>query len=157
MIAAPQKGKRMRHATIIATALAAMRATGTAYAADHQVQLLNKGEQGVMVFQPNYIEAAPGDTVTFVPTDKGHDAASIDGMIPDGAQPFKGEISKPITVTVDKEGVYGVKCVPHYGMGMVALIVVGKPVNLEQAKTVKQPGKAKKVFAELLEKVSAGK
>jgi pseudoazurin len=146
----------MRHATFIATAFAAMMVTGAAYAADHQVQLLNKGEQGVMVFQPNYIEAAPGDTVTFVPTDKGHDAASIDGMIPDGTQPFKGEISKPITVTVDKEGVYGVKCVPHYGMGMVALIVVGKPVNLEQAKTVKQPGKAKKVFAELLAKVPAG-
>jgi pseudoazurin len=144
----------MRHATFIATALATMMAAGAAYAADHQVQLLNKSEHGVMVFEPNYIEAAPGDTVTFVPTDKGHDAASIDGMIPDGAQPFKGEISKPITVTVDKEGVYGVKCVPHYGMGMVALIVVGKPVNLEQAKTIKQPGKAKKVFAGLLEKVS---
>lgn len=146
----------MRHATFIATALAALMAASTAYAADHEVKLLNKGEHGVMVFEPNYIEAAPGDTVTFVPTDKGHDAASIDGMIPDGAQPFKGEISKPITVTVDKEGVYGVKCVPHYGMGMVALIVVGKPVNLEQAKTVKQPGKAKKVFADLLAKVPAG-
>jgi pseudoazurin len=151
-----QKGKKMKRATFIATALAATVVTGAAYAADHQVQLLNKGEHGVMVFQPNYVEAAPGDTVTFVPTDKGHDAASIDGMIPEGAQPFKGEISKPITVTVDKEGVYGVKCVPHYGMGMVALIVVGKPVNLEQAKAAKQPGKAKKVMAELLEKAAGG-
>jgi len=156
MIFAMQKGKTMRNTTFIATALAALMATGTAYAADHEVKLLNKGEHGVMVFEPNYVEAAPGDTVTFVPTDKGHDAASIDGMIPDGAQPFKGEISKPITVTVDKEGVYGVKCVPHYGMGMVALIVVGKPVNLEQAKTAKQPGKAKKVMAELLEKAAGG-
>ena len=146
----------MRHATFIATALAAMVAAGAAQAADHQVQLLNKGEHGVMVFQPDYVEAAAGDTVTFVPTDKGHDAASIEGMIPDGAQPFKGEIGKPLTVTLDKEGVYGVKCVPHYGMGMVALIVVGKPVNLEQAKTVKQPGKAKKVMAELLEKAAGG-
>lgn len=156
MIVATQKGMTMKHATFIATALAAVMATGAAYAADHQVQLLNKSQNGVMVFEPNYIEAAPGDTVTFVPTDKGHDAASIDGMIPDGVQPFKGEISKPITVTVDKEGVYGVKCVPHYGMGMVALIVVGKPVNLEQAKAVKQPGKAKKVFADLFAKVPAG-
>ncbi len=156
MIVATQKGMTMRHATFIAMAFAATTMAGAAYAADHQVQLLNKGEHGVMVFEPNYVEAAPGDTVTFVPTDKGHDAASIDGMIPDGAQPFKGEISKPITVTVDKEGVYGVKCVPHYGMGIVALILVGNPVNLEQAKTVKQPGKAKKVFADLLAKVPAG-
>jgi pseudoazurin len=146
----------MKYATIAAAAFATLLVSSAAEAADHQVQLLNKGEHGVMVFQPNYIEAAPGDTVTFVPTDKGHDAASIDGMIPDGAQPFKGEISKPITVTVDKEGLYGIKCVPHYGMGMVALIVVGKPVNLEKAKTVKQPGKAKTVFADLLSKVPSG-
>jgi len=38
---------------------------------------------------------------------------------------------------------------------MVALIVVGKLVNLEQAKTVKQPGKAETVFADLLAKVLA--
>ncbi len=145
----------MRNAILIATSFAALMLAGTANAADHQVQMLNKSANGVMVFEPNYIEAAPGDTVTFVPTDKGHDAASIDGMIPEGAQPFKGEISKPVTVTVDKEGVYGVKCVPHYGMGMVALIVVGKATNLEEAKKVKQPGKAKAVFAELLAKVPA--
>lgn len=147
----------MRHTTFIMTALAAVLLTGTAHAADHQVKMLNKGKQGVMVFEPSLIKAAPGDTVTFVPTDKGHDAASIDGMIPGGAQPFKGEISKPVTITLRKEGVYGVKCVPHYGMGMVALIVAGKPVNLEQAKAVKHPGKAKKVFAELLSSVPAGK
>jgi len=147
-----QKGTTMRNVNFIAAAFAAVMMTGAAYAADHQVQMLNKGEHGVMVFQPNFIQAAPGDTVTFVPTDKGHDAASIDGMIPEGAQAFKGEISKPITVTLDKEGVYGVKCVPHYGMGMVALVVVGQPVNLDQAKTVKLPGKAKTVMADLLAK-----
>jgi len=146
----------MKNGLLVAATFAAIMAAGTAYAADHQVQMLNKGEQGAMVFQPNFIEAAPGDTVTFVPTDKGHDAVSVDGMIPDGAQGFKGEMNKPVTVTVDKEGVYGVKCAPHYGMGMVALIVVGQPTNLEQAKTVKQPGKAKKVFAELLAKVKPG-
>ncbi len=148
----------MRHATAIAAAFATMMLAGAAHAADHEVQMLNKGEAGVMVFQPAFIQAAPGDTVTFVPTDKGHDAASIDGMIPDGAEPFKGQISKPITVTLDKEGLYGVKCVPHYGMGMVALIEVGKPVNLDaiKEKAAKQPGKAKKVFADLLAKVSTG-
>lgn len=146
----------MRRVIFATTALAALLAAGTAYAADHQIQMLNKGEQGVMVFQPAFVEAAVGDTVTFVPTDKGHDAASIKGMLPDGVQPFKGEMSKPITITVGAEGVYGVKCVPHYGMGMVALIVVGKPVNLDAAKTVKHPGKAKAVFADLLAKVPAG-
>lgn len=123
---------------------------GSAGAAEFEVKMLNKGEKGVMVFEPDFIKAAPGDTVRFVPTDKGHSAESIKGMIPDGAEPFKGKMNEEVTVTLTKEGVYGVKCAPHYGMGMVALIEVGTPDNLEAAKAVKHPGKAKTVFAELL-------
>jgi len=145
----------MKRIVTVAAALAGLLLAGAAQAADHQVQMLNKGEKGAMVFQPDYIAAAPGDTVTFVPTDKSHDAESIKDMIPEGATPFKGKMNEQITVTVEKEGVYGVKCTPHYGMGMVALIVVGKPVNIEQAKAVKQTGKAKKVFTELFEQVPA--
>ncbi|TPJ54809.1 pseudoazurin [Mesorhizobium sp. B2-6-4] len=146
----------MKNAIVIAAALAASVLAGAAHAADHEVQMLNKGEKGVMVFQPDFVQAAPGDTVTFVPTDKGHDAETINGMIPDGAKTFKGKPGEQITVTLDKEGVYGVKCAPHYGMGMVALIVVGKPVNLAKAAAVKQSGKAKKVFETLLAEVPAG-
>ncbi|TIV43623.1 MAG: pseudoazurin, partial [Mesorhizobium sp.] len=91
----------------------------------------------------------------FVPTDKTHDAQSIKGMVPDGAEPFKGKMNEEVTVTLTQEGVYGVKCAPHYGMGMVALIAVGKPVNLDTATAVKHSGKAKKVFADLLSHVSA--
>lgn len=145
----------MKRTMVFAAAFAALVMAGGAQAADHEVQMLNKGEKGTMVFQPDFIQAAVGDTVTFVPTDKGHDAESIKGMIPEGAEPFKGKINQPVTVTVNAEGVYGVKCTPHYGMGMVALIVVGNPVNLEEAQTVKQPGKAKKVFAELFAQVPA--
>lgn len=134
-------------------AVAILFCVGGTQAADHEVQMLNKGEKGAMVFEPDFIEVAPGDTVTFVPTDKGHDAESIKGMIPAGAEPFKGKISQPITVTFTSEGVYGVKCTPHFGMGMVALVVVGNPGNLEEAKAVKVPGKAKKVFADLFAQV----
>ncbi len=144
-----------RTMVLAAAAFATLAMTGGAQAADHEVQMLNKGEKGAMVFQPDLIQAAPGDTVTFVPTDKSLDAESIKGMIPEGAEPFKGKMSEKITVTVTAEGVYGVRCIPHYGMGMVALIVVGKPANLEAAKVVKHPGKAKKVFAELLAQVPA--
>jgi pseudoazurin len=143
----------MKYGLAIAATIAGILFAGVANAADHQVQMLNKGEKGTMVFQPDFIIAAPGDTVTFVPTDKSHDAESIKGMIPEGATPFKGKMNEQITVTLDKEGVYGVKCTPHYGMGMVALIVAGKPVNLEEAKAVKHTGKAKKAFAELFEQV----
>jgi pseudoazurin len=128
---------------------------GTAGAAEHQVQMLNKGDKGSMVFQPALVRAAPGDTIKFVPTDKSHSAETIKGMLPDGAAEFKGKVNQEVTVTLDKEGVYGVKCPPHYGMGMVALIVVGQPVNAEQAKAVKQTGKAKAVFGELFAEAAA--
>jgi len=135
--------------SILAAAISILALSSGASAEEHVVQMLNKGEKGAMVFQPAFVQAAPGDTVKFVPTDKGHDAESIKGMIPDGAEPFKGKTNEEITVTLTQEGVYGVKCAPHYGMGMVALIVIGKPVNLDAAEAVKQTGKAKTVFAEL--------
>ena len=45
-----------------------------AFAADFEVHMLNKGADGAMVFEPLLIRIAPGDTVTFIPTDKGHNA-----------------------------------------------------------------------------------
>lgn len=125
-----------------------------AMAAEHTVKMLNRGEAGMMVFEPAYLEVAPGDTVTFEATDKSHNAETIPGMLPDGAEAFKGKLSKPITVTFEEEGVYGYKCMPHYAMGMVGLVVVGDASsNVEAAKAVKQPGKASKVMAGLFSNV----
>ena len=122
-----------------------------ATAADFQVKMLNKGAKGMMVFEPDVVKVQPGDTVTFVATDPGHDAMSVPGMLPDGAQPFEGQIGKDVTVTFTQPGVYGVKCKPHYVMGMVGVVVVGDAApNLEAAKAAKNPGKAGKVFADLL-------
>src|SRR5690606_10606206 len=145
------KGNVMKRFLALAAVAAIAFTAAQAGAAEIEIQMLNKGEKGAMVFQPDFVRAAPGDTIKFIPVDKGHDAQSIDGMIPEGATPFKGKMNEEVSVVVEKEGVYGVKCAPHYGMGMVALIVVGEPVNLDQAKAVKQAGKAKKVFAELFE------
>lgn len=130
---------------------------GAAGAAEFEVKMLNKGEKGAMVFEPDYIKAAPGDTIRFVPTDKGHNAETIKGMVPEGAESFKSKFNEEFTVTLDQEGVYGVKCTPHYGMGMVALIEVGEATNLEDAKVVKHPGKAKTAFAELFGQSVAAK
>ena len=121
-----------------------------AFAADHEVRMLNKGEKGAMVFEPDLVRIAPGDTVTFRATNPGHNAETIKGMLPDGAEPFVGKMGEDVTVTFAAPGVYGVKCKPHLAMGMVAAVVVGDPVNLEAAKAVKAPGKAGKKLAEIL-------
>lgn len=125
-----------------------------ALAAEHEVKMLNKGADGIMVFEPAFLKIAPGDTVHFVATDKGHDVLSIDGMIPEGATPFEGKMNEDLTVAFDKPGIYGYKCKPHYGMGMVGLVVVGDPVNLAEATAVPQKGKAKTTFEKLFKSVT---
>lgn len=118
--------------------------------------MLNLGAEGAMVFEPDFVKAAPGDAIVFVPTRPGHNAESIKGMLPDGVQPFKGRFNEACRVTVAADGVYGVKCTPHYGMGMVALVEVGGPVNLDEAKRVKRPGLAQKRFADIFAKAAGG-
>ncbi|MFV0297661.1 MAG: pseudoazurin [Hyphomicrobiaceae bacterium] len=139
----------------VGAAMAVTMATA-AHAEEFTINTLNMSpKHGLFQFEPRFLRIKPGDTVHFVAKDKGHDALSIPGMLPEGAKPFKGELNKDVTVTFTKEGVYGIQCKPHYGMGMVALIVVGDPSsNLEQAKAVKQPGKARKVFEDLFDQVS---
>jgi len=124
-----------------------------AWAATIEVKMLNKGEEGSMVFEPAFILAEPGDTIVFLPTDKGHNAESIKGMLPEGVEGFKSKINAEFSLTVDAEGLYGIKCTPHYGMGMIALIQVGEPVNLDDAAAVTQKGKAKKRFGPLFAQV----
>jgi pseudoazurin len=143
---------------VTALALATLVAcTSAAGAAEFEIKMLNKGAKGAMVFEPDFVVAAPGDTIRFVPTDKGHNAETIKGMLPDGAEPFKSKFNEELSVTLDKPGVYGVKCSPHYAVGMVALIKVGDAGNLDAAKAVKQTGKAKAVFGSLFEELAAAK
>ena len=141
----------MRISTVLSGVIGAAMLATPAAAADHVVKMLNKGKAGMMVFEPALVKVAPGDTVTFVPTDKSHNAESIAGMLPAGAAPFKGKMNQPIKVIFAKPGVYGYKCLPHYGMGMVGVVVVGNPnANLAAAQAVGHPGKAKQVFGGLL-------
>lgn len=99
-----------------------------------------------MVFEPSFIKANVGDVVKFVPTDLSHNAESIPTMAPARAPSFKGALNKPIALTVTERGLYGVKCAPHLGMGMVALIQAGKVSSSEltAARAVKLPPLAAK-------------
>jgi pseudoazurin len=131
--------------TILAAALAASAGILPSAAADHTVKLLNKDGKGkFMLFEPDFIKLAPGDTVTFVPVDKGHNAEMIPEVWPAGAEKFKGNFNEEVELKIDKPGIYAIKCLPHFTMGMVALIVAGEPTNLEQLKAFQAPGGAKK-------------
>ena len=129
--------------TVVA-AIAGLAFGAAAQAADFEVHMLNKGKDGAMVFEPGLTKVAPGDSVTFVPKDKSHNAETIKDLLPAGAKPFKGKMNEAIKVTFDVPGAYAVKCSPHVGMGMVALVVVGDaPANIAAIKAAKLPKKAR--------------
>ncbi|MBC7281581.1 pseudoazurin [Hoeflea sp.] len=134
---------------LIAAGFATLLLVPTALAENHEVHMLNKGAEGVMVFEPAFVKAAVGDTVTFIPVDKGHNVENIKDMLPDGVEEFKSKIGKDYILTLTAEGLYGVKCTPHYVMGMVALIQAGAPVNKEAVVSAKLLGKAKPRFEPL--------
>ena len=54
-----------------------------------EVEMLNRGEKGSMVFEPDFLALQPGDSVKFIATNKSHNAATIDGMVPDGHPGFR--------------------------------------------------------------------
>ena len=103
----------------------------------YTVKMLNQGATGVMVFEPAFLKINVGDTVTFESTDAAHNSASIPGMIPSGASPWNGQLSRDISVTFEIPGVYGYQCTPHAMMAMVGVIQVGDDnSNIETAKNV---------------------
>ncbi len=124
---------------------------GAAFAETFEVKMLNKGSDGErMVFEPAFVQAAPGDTIKFVPTDKAHNAELNKGMFPEGAEIFKGKINEEFEVVLDVEGVYGVICKPHFAMGMVMTIAVGDVEIPEDFLGGRVPKKAKARFEDQL-------
>ena len=99
----------------------------SALAQTHEVKMLTRSATAGMVYEPDYLQIAPGDTVKFIPTQSGHNAATLPELLPEGAQPFKGKINQEIEQTFTTPGLYGIQCIPHLAMGMVMLIQVGEP------------------------------
>ena len=103
----------------------------------HEVEMRNQGTDGVMVFEPSVLSVRVGDSVTFKATDAGHNSASIEGMIPSGAESWDGGMSQDITITFTEEGTYVYQCTPHLMMAMVGIITVGDlEKNFEEVEAV---------------------
>lgn len=143
-IAICQRRNEMNYRKYIIGFLLATTMSGSAFAADHEVDMLNKGADGPMVFEPMLSKIAIGDTITFVPKDKGHNAETIKKLMPEGSEPFKSKMNETKTYAFEKPGVYLIRCTPHYSMGMVALVIVGDDTsNLQSIKDAKLPKPAR--------------
>ena len=133
-------------------ALGAAASLSGASATEYEVQMLNKGSNGMpMQFEPAFLKIAPGDTVKFVATTKGHNSETILKIAPEGAEPWKGKINEEMAVTFSQEGTYAYKCQPHFALGMVGLIQVGdKAAGSHGMMDMKMPPKAKARMGELV-------
>jgi pseudoazurin len=119
-----------------------------AFAEDMTIEMLNKRDDGAkMVYSEDIARIDVGDTITWLPTQKGHNVEFIAG--PDGWKaPKKSKLSKEVSITFDTPGVYLYQCTPHKTMGMIAIVVVGDGDN--DISGAKVRGKSKKKLKELL-------
>jgi pseudoazurin len=153
--------KTTRRSTVFMLTAAAVSGSGASRASTAsgeagnfiEVQILNvhpedRGQR--MVFFPDIVMANPGDTIRFIPTERGHNAAADANMLPDGVEPWRSGMNEEFEITLDVEGAYGVYCTPHKSAGMVGLIIVGdNPPNLEEIRQVRQPGRARTRYEDI--------
>jgi len=122
-----------------------------AFSEDMTIEMLNKRDDGArMVYSEDVARIDVNDTITWVPTSKGHNVEFVAG--PDGWDaPRKSKNGKEVAITFDTPGVYLYQCTPHKSMGMIALVVVGDDMsNLDAIANKKMRGKSKKKMKTIL-------
>ena len=103
---------------LCAIALLALLSTPS-FAADMSIEMLNEDSNGnKMVYSQEIVHIDVGDTVTWLPTSKGHNVEVI--ASPNGMK-LKSKNGKEVKITFDSPGIYYYWCTPHKGMGMIGL------------------------------------
>ena len=124
-----------------------------ANADDMSIEMLNKRDDGAkMVYSEDIARIDVGDTITWLPTNKGHNVEFKVG--PEGWElPKKSKNNREVEITFDVPGVYFYQCTPHKAMGMIAIVVVGDDTSNKDTilKASKAKGKSKKKLKKLLE------
>ena len=128
-----------------------------AFADTYEVQMLNKLDKDRNVFNPSIIYINSGDTVKWISADKGHNIAFTKKGVPEGVDLFRSNINADAEYTFMTSGIYAYNCTPHYGLGMIAFVVVDNDLsNFDQVAKIKYPGKSKKLAKALLEQIKNG-
>ena len=116
------------------------------------IEMLNKRDKEKMLYSDELVRVNVGDTISWVPTSKGHNVQFV--SVPEGVEKVKSKLSKEFSYTFETEGVYLYLCTPHAGMGMIGLVLVGDSLeNLDSVKKHKLMGKSKKKFKKLLKNI----
>ena len=126
--------------------------SGSIFAEDTTIEMLNKLEKENMVFSKKIVKVNVGDTVFWKAINKGHNVEFImKGGVPAGVEKFKSKVGKNTEYTFSIPGIYAYWCTPHKTMGMIGFVIVGKDLsNLDSIKSIKYLGKSKKIAPKLI-------
>lgn len=128
-----------------------------AVAEDVTLEMWNKDPEDKkrkMIFSEEIVTIEPGQSITWLASDKGHNVQMIAG--PEGYKlPKKSKISEDVTLSFDTPGVYVYVCTPHATMGMIGIVVVGEATDeaISAVEKAKVRGKSKKKFKKLLKEL----
>ena len=127
------------------------------FAETFEVQMLNKLEKERNLYNPSIIYVNSGDTIKWIATNKGHNVAFTKKGVPEGVELYKSKINADAEYTFNTSGIYTYNCTPHYGLGMIAFVIVDNDLsNFDQVAKIKYPGKSKKLAKALLEQIKNG-
>ena len=123
----------------------------SAYAADQNIDMLNKLEREINVYSKKLVKVDVGDTVFWKSVNPGHNVEFIKGGTPEGVEKFKSSYSKDTSYTFKIPGIYAYWCTPHKSIGMIGFVIVGNDKsNLDTIKKIKFYGKSKKIAENIL-------
>ena len=130
-------------------------ATPAAAAEQSTIEVVIDPASGLPRFKPEILFIQPGDEVRFKSSGRTYASRGIPGMLPEGMEPWWGQIGTDIVVTFAEPGLYGHKCGASYRLGLVGLIIVGDdpPANLTTARAVPHPAAAAAEFDKLFDKL----
>ena len=142
----------MNRFTLLFTLITLLFLQNESISATYDVDMLNKRDDGEkMVYSTDVLHVNLNDTVTWLPTTKGHNVEFIEA--PESADlPKKpSKVNKEFSYTFNEPGIYLYQCSPHKSMGMIALVVVdGNLSNIDDIASTRVVGKSKKKLKELL-------
>ncbi len=128
--------------------------TGLSYAAEIEVEMLNKLNNEYMVYSKKIVKIDVGDTVFWKATDSSHNVEFIKGAVPEGVEAFKSKLNKDVSYEFKIPGIYAYWCTPHKSLGMIGFVIVGNNLsNKEDISSVKYFGKSRKIAEQLIEQL----
>ena len=143
------KGIIMKHMKIISL-LCLIFFSQNSFGANYQVTMNDRDSAGNrLAFDKEILSISSGDSVTWLPVDKGH---NIEMVASPNNLKFSSSAGEEVTLKFEDPGIYYYRCSPHKSAGMIGLIIVDNNYsNIEQIKSSNAPGRAKIKLNSLLE------